>query len=697
MFIFLLNLYFNLTKNKIMKKLYITRLHAISTIILLIVLITSNSVMAQTFTDSNLPIVIITTDNDPNTNLPLEILDDPKILATMKIIKRPDGTRNFLTDQNTTSFLNYSGRIGIEIRGSSTQTLPKKQYSLTTLKSDNTSNNNVSIFGMPSENDWILNGLGFDPSLVRDYLCYYMSRQMGNYASKTEFCEVVINGDYKGLYVFQEKIKSNENRVNVLKIEVADNTLPNITGGYITKADKTTGGDPVAFWMDETKFVHDLPKPENATPEQTQYIEAEFNRLQDHAYDDDLIDGYRTIIDVPSFVDFMLVNELASNADVYQSSTYFHKDRQGKLRAGPVWDFNQSFGSTFTNSSHVDKWQFNNGNRIGPPFWSYLFDNGEFSCQLAKRWNEVKAAGQPLNKDVLIAYVDTALSYISEAIPRESQRWGAINDHVTDVNRIKTFINDRTTWITNNIGSFSNCANVTLPPLVITKINYNPKTSTDFPVSNDLEFVALKNISDRSVNLSGVYFRQLGLTFQFPYNSTIGANETIFLTSNTATFQSKYGTVPFGQFTRNLSNKSQKIVLADADGNIIDSVEYFDSAPWPTTPDGGGSYLDLINTTLDNNLASSWVASSSDALSNQSFLASSAFMIYPNPVSNMVTIQAGKPMTGVKIYNILGALMQEIKTSSENLNLDLSAYSHGVYFITVYNEDGFTSKKIIKK
>ncbi|WP_255546610.1 T9SS type A sorting domain-containing protein [Flavobacterium sp. CG_9.1] len=72
-------------------------------------------------------------------------------------------------------------------------------------------------------------------------------------------------------------------------------------------------------------------------------------------------------------------------------------------------------------------------------------------------------------------------------------------------------------------------------------------------------------------------------------------------------------------------------------------------------------------------------------------------MIYPNPVSNSVTIQADKPMTGVKIYSILGALMQEIKTSSENLNLDLSAYSQGVYFIRVYNEDGFTSKKVIKK
>ncbi|RBN51871.1 secretion system protein Por [Flavobacterium psychrolimnae] len=697
MFIFLLNLYFNLTRNQIMKKLYITRLTAISKLILLIVMITSYSVTAQTFTDSNLPIVIITTDNDPNTGLPLEIVDDPKILATMKIIKRPDGTRNYLTDQNTTGFLNYTGRIGIEIRGSSTQTLPKKQYSLTTLKADNTSNNNVSIFGMPSENDWILNGLGFDPSLVRDYLAYYMSRELGNYASKTEYCEVVINGDYKGLYVFQEKIKSNENRVNVLKIEVTDNALPNITGGYITKADKTTGGDPVAFWMDETKFVHDLPKPENATPEQTQYIEAEFNRMQDHAYDDDLEDGYRTIIDVPSFVDFMLVNELCSNADVYQSSTFFHKDRGGKLRAGPVWDFNQSFGSTFTNSSHVDKWQFNNGNRIGPPFWSYLFDNSDFKCYLSKRWNEVKAPGKPLNKDVLITYMDNALSYISEAIPREQQRWGTLNDHDVDVNRIRTFIVDRTTWITNNIGSFTNCANVSLPPLVITKINYNPKTSTSFPVSNDLEFIALQNISDRSVNLSGVYFRQLGLTYQFPFNSTIGANETIFLTSNNTTFQSKYGIVPFGQFVRNLSNKSQKIVLADADGNIIDSVEYFDAAPWPTTPDGGGTYLDLISTTLDNNLASSWVATNNDTLANRSFLASSTLTIYPNPVSNTLRIQASKPMTGVKMFNILGALVHEIKTDSENINMDLSAYSSGIYFLTIYNDEGFTSRKIIKK
>ena len=109
---------------------------------------------------------------------------------------------------------------------------------------------------MPVENDWILNSIAFDPSLIRDYISYNMSRQMGNYATKTEYCEVLLNGEYKGLYILQEKIKSNENRVNVIKIAATDTAVPNLTGGYITKADKTTGGDPIAWTMEETNFIH---------------------------------------------------------------------------------------------------------------------------------------------------------------------------------------------------------------------------------------------------------------------------------------------------------------------------------------------------------------------------------------------------------------------------------------------------------
>jgi len=133
---------------------------------------------AQTFTDSNLPIVIITTDINPDTNQPYEIPDEPRVFGSMKIIKHPDGSRNYMSDSNTAEFLNYDGRINIEIRGSSSQALPKKPYGLTTLKPDNISNNNVSLLGMPSENDWVLNSLAFDPSLIRDHLSYAISRQM---------------------------------------------------------------------------------------------------------------------------------------------------------------------------------------------------------------------------------------------------------------------------------------------------------------------------------------------------------------------------------------------------------------------------------------------------------------------------------------------------------------------------------------
>ena len=135
-------------------------------------------VSAQTFTDSNLPIVIIDTDGGAN------IPDEPKILATMKIIWHQDGSRNYMSDIDNPEFLNYDGRIGIERRGYSSQAYSnKKPYGLETLKDDDISNNNVSLLGMPAENDWILNPLAFDQTGMRDVLSYELSNEMGQYAS----------------------------------------------------------------------------------------------------------------------------------------------------------------------------------------------------------------------------------------------------------------------------------------------------------------------------------------------------------------------------------------------------------------------------------------------------------------------------------------------------------------------------------
>nr|WP_315133400.1 CotH kinase family protein [uncultured Flavobacterium sp.] len=689
-----------------MIKFYFAKSFTVSNILLGFVLFFSFNSSAQTFTDSNLPIVSITTDNNPNTNLPLDILDDPKILATMKIIKRPDETRNYLTDINTPTFLNYNGRIGIEIRGSSSQTLPKKGYGLTTLKADNTSNNNVELLGMPSENDWVLNGIAFDPSLIRDYLSYNLSRQIGNYATRTAYCEVVINGEYKGLYILQEKIKAGTDRVNVLKIGTSDISSPNVTGGFITKADKTTGGDPIAWSMPSytttVDFIHELPKPAAVLPAQTAYIYDQFLQLAStsNANATSVINGYPSVIDVPSFVDFMLINELASNADAYQFSTYFHKDRNGKLRAGPIWDFNLTYGNDLFlwgfDRSKTDIWQFSNGDNEGAKFWTDLFNNPLYKCYFAKRWNQLTQTGQPLNYSSLVQFIDATLNYISEAKVREHQKWGTVTNQDTEITNLKTFLSNRISWITTNLGSYSGCNSVVVPALVINKINYNPIISDGFP-ANDLEFIEIKNTGATTVNLTGFYLRELGVSYQFPANSSVLANESIFLASNPTTFKAKYGITAYGQFTRNLSNSSQKLVLADGFGNTIDSVEYFDVAPWPADADGQGSYLQLIDTALDNSLASSWISSSSVTLATPSYVETSTISVYPNPVADILNIRAEKTIKGIKIFDVSGHLITEIKPKSDLISLDFSSYSKGLYFITIYDENTFTTTKIIKQ
>ena len=141
---------------------------------ILALMVSALAAQAQILTDSNLPIVVIETDGGA------PIPDEPKVLATMKIIWHEDGSRNFLADTTSPQFLNYNGRIGIERRGYSSQMASdKKPYSLTTLQADDVSHNNVSVLGMPKENDWILNSLAFDQTGMRDVLAYELSNQLG--------------------------------------------------------------------------------------------------------------------------------------------------------------------------------------------------------------------------------------------------------------------------------------------------------------------------------------------------------------------------------------------------------------------------------------------------------------------------------------------------------------------------------------
>ena len=659
-------------------------------VILLLVVSGALRLQAQILTSSNLPIVVIETDGGAN------IPDEPKVLASMKIIRHPDGSRNYLTDIDNPAFLNYDGRIGIETRGSTSQQLQKKPYGLTTLQADNVTNNNVSILDMPEENDWILNSLAFDQTGIRDVLSYELSERLGQYAPRRVYCEVVVNGDYKGLYVFMEKIKVDKNRVNIVKMDENCNGFPEVTGGYITRIDHYDG-EPIAWtmptstgWNSVAFFFHQYPKPAQITSAQNNYIHQVFLQLADVAsqHDVSMEDGIPFVIDIPSFVDFMMMAEYSSNVDVYQLSTFFHKDRQGKLRAGPIWDYNLAYGyDAFGDRSRYDVWQFDNGDNVGPGFWKDLFETDLFRCHLARRWDELTQPGQPLNHEVVSNRIDELDAWISEGVGRDNQRWHKMTNHDDAIVEMKDWLQLRTDWLSQHYGSYSGCAEVEMPPLVISKIHYHPQDCGGID-GDRLEFVEITNNGDEEVDLTGVYFRELGVTYGFPVGATLAAHEPLLLCSDSLAFINCYHLVPFGQYARNLSNKSENLVLADAWGNVIDQVHYYDNDPWPWQADGEGGFLQLIDLDLDNSLPESWtVGYHLNPVAEN--MTSNGFGIYPNPADAVINIVGGR--CEYRIANMLGQVLTSGEIHNETHQVDVSSLPAGMYFVTV----GEQTKKLV--
>jgi spore coat protein CotH len=426
--------------------------------------------ISQTLTTSNLPIVIIETDNGAT------IPDDPKISATMKVIDNGPGTINSVNDSPN----NYDGRIAIETRGSSSQFFfPKKQYGLE-LKSKAFADSSASLMGMPVEEDWILFAPYNDKTLMRDFLAYKLGRDMGHYATRTRFCEVILNGRYDGIYILLEKIKRDKNRVDVSKLDPEDVSGDDVTGGYIVKIDKTTGESSGGFnsayrspggTANQTTFFQiDYPEPEDIRPEQFNYIRGYIREFEDALmssnYKDPFV-GYRRYIDVPSFIDFMIMNELTKNVDGYRISTYFHKKKSdengGKIFMGPIWDFNLGFG----NADYCTKGnpqgfvlEFNNlcpaDGALIPFWWNRLLTDPAFRKELGLRWSELRETS--LKTGTVLSYIDSVASAMTEARSRNFVRWPVIGQWVwpnyfvgstyeREVDFLKDFITDRMEWL----------------------------------------------------------------------------------------------------------------------------------------------------------------------------------------------------------------------------------------------------------
>ena len=665
---------------------------------LILFLLSSLQVSSQIFTDSNLPIVIIETENGA------AIQDETRIFASMKIIQRPNGARNYVTDASNEEFLDYVGTISIETRGSSSQMLPKKPYGFTTVEADTFENDNVKLLGMAKENDWILNSFAFDDSMMRDYISYEAARAMGKYAANLVYCEVVLNGDYIGLYAISEKIKRDGDRVDIAKLSDTQDVFPEVTGGYIIQTDRVSDEDPEAWYSNGASYIHEKPDADDITEIQSNYIQSVFLGLDQTASNADIESGFPSVIDVPSFVDYILMAEFASNVDSYALSTYYHKDRCGKLRAGPIWDFNLTFGNDlfgffgiYFDRSFTNVWQFDFSN-TGAGFWNALFENPTFKCYLSKRFYEVTLPGAPLNYNTISNLMDSTAALISEAVVRDNQRWNTIEDFSSEIVNMKSWIQERITWMSNNLGEFDDCNAVQIPSLVITKIDYNPKETDEFPESDDLEFIEIQNTGTSTVDLTGIHLSELGVSYQFPVNATIAPGAALVLASDAATYQSKYGAAPFDTFCRDLSNKSQNLVLSDAFGNQIDQVQYTDDAPWPETADGDGFYLELIDVNSDNSIATNWKATSSTLGIENPDGRIAAINIYPNPATEKLNIHSELMINEMFVYSIHGVQIKSIPVNFKTGVLQTSDLKSGTYLLQLtFENSSKLSTVFIKK
>jgi len=622
---------------------------------------------------SNLPIVIIDTENAA------EIPDEPKIKAYMRIIAADDGSRNYMSDQNNASALNYEGNIEIEYRGATTSLLPKKQYAITTYDAEG-EKENVSILGMPNENDWILNGLGYDPSYLRDYITYKTSRIIGEYAPRGVYCEVILNGDYRGLYVMQERIKIDNDRVDLRKLDASDIDGEDVTGGYIVKADKIEGDDFLDWSMPNssgwnTNFVIEKPKRDEITNEQKEYIREYFLQLARAASNDNPEDGYPSLIDIPSFVDFMILSELASNPDAYEFSTFFHKDKNSKLRAGALWDINLSYGNDLFqmgfDRSKTDVWQFDDGGNTGARFWRDLFRDNTFRCIFSRRWLELTAPGQPLHQKELFSLIDEVVAYTEEARGREMQKWLQNEDYDSLILQMKTWITKRIGWMTNNLGNGENCTGNTVPNLMITKIHYHPKEMENLEESK-LEFFEITNFEDAEVDLTGYYLGKTGLSYQFPIDSKIEAGESLLIANDKEDFMSGYGYGPFDEFTRSLSNKSETIQLLNAYGTLVDEVTYYDSDPWPIEADGEGYFIYVLDPSRSNDNADNWgIMEQEDFQIILQVNTIEELNIYPNPAETVLNISSKHDISAVQVIDMNGKVRDiDVYRRNENNTAD---------------------------
>jgi hypothetical protein len=410
----------------------------------------------QAFT-SHLPIILIHTFESGV----LDAYGTDHVPAAILVLEPTSGT-NRLVGRAA-----LDARIGIHVRGATSRRQPKKQYALELRADDGDADRDRPILGMPSDSDWVLSDpVGYDRSLLRNALGFALSNRIGRYAPRTRFAEVFMVDDggdvraasFLGFFTLIEKIARGPQRVNVGRLPESATSADAMTGGFVLRIDK--GVSDFVAAGERLQFVY--PEPEDmalpARRPQVDFIRTfidDFGQAVSAANFLHPSTGqhYSTFIDVDAWIDHHIINTLAKNVDGLRFSAYFHKERGGRLAAGPLWDFDRSFGTPYDpRAAEAEEWSrtwsdatdyFTEG------WWYYLFRDPNFRSRYRERFTAL--LNGEFSPDNLDRVVDAIASEVGDAASRNFRRWPQTpprdNSHAAEVALLKDFHRRRVAWI----------------------------------------------------------------------------------------------------------------------------------------------------------------------------------------------------------------------------------------------------------
>jgi len=378
------------------------------------------------------------------------IRDDPKVAGLLHVRR---GTRTL-----------YAGRVGVELRGHSSRTYPKKQYGLETWGAAGR-DKAVSLLGLPKESDWVLSASYADKTLMRNTVAYSAARALGRYASRTVFVELVLNGRYHGVYVLAERPKLDKRRIRA----AADD----VTGGYLLELTLRQKVRPRDIWFRTpvTRRVVILVGAggKKLTNQRRAWITEHMRAFERTLYGPEFRHperGWRRFLDEAAAVDYILLQELFKNQDAFLSSTFAHKGSGDKLAFGPVWDFDIALGnSNFGRSAHLGGWLLTP--RAARPWASRLYDDPGFLAALEARWRGLRRAGLVGR---LLGQIERDAARLHAAQARNFERWPILGRYIwpnpvdpatrhvrrtyrAEVTYLKSWLQRRAAWIDANIAT----------------------------------------------------------------------------------------------------------------------------------------------------------------------------------------------------------------------------------------------------